>query len=260
MEAILIATIAAVFVIAGGALPLSKKEFAPRHLSWLVAFSAGIILSVGMLEMLGEAFEQIHNLALLWLGFGFIAMYLLERITIIHSCHDEDCERDAASDVRASRFVLWGIGFHSMMDGFALAISREFNSTPLMLMVALGVLFHSFPKGISLAGLMLCSEIRKLVAWRILAIIASLSVIGAILGMQIQNDWVLSLLRNLQVDQQAILGGALAFSAGNFIYIATGDLLPEAHRNRRDYIVPLSVILGFACNLATFLFFSHSRP
>lgn len=256
------------FTIAGGSLPLLRKDLPHRHLSWLVAFSAGIILSAGLLSMLGEAQELMKGgMALLWAGIGFLTLYLLERITIIHTCHDEECEWEAGtvahqpgqmSPTAAAGVALWGIGFHGMIDGFALAISTESHNVALTLMVAIGVLLHSFPTGMSLAALMLFGGIEKRAAWRILTLIASMAVVGAAIGLQVSNPWLLGLLgaEGLR-PPDALLGGALAFSAGNFIYIATGDLLPEAHRNRTDYGVPLSVVAGFSVNIAAFLLFAH---
>lgn len=256
------------FTIAGGSLPLLKKDLPHRHLSWLVAFSAGIILSAGLLSMLGEAQELLQGgMALLWAGIGFLTLYLLERITIIHTCHDEECEWEAGtvahqpasmSPAAAAGVALWGIGFHGMIDGFALAISTESHNVALTLMVALGVLLHSFPTGMSLAALMLFGGIEKDAAWRILALIASMAIVGAFVGLQLHSPWLLNLLGTPGLrPPDGLLGGALAFSAGNFIYIATGDLLPEAHRNRSDYGVPISVVAGFGVNIAAFLFVGH---
>jgi zinc transporter ZupT len=265
MQALLIAAMATGFTIAGGSLPLLRRDLPHRHLSWLVAFSAGIILSAGLLSMLGESMELLKNgQALVWVGVGFLTLYLLERITIIHSCHDEDCEREAGTLVPSDHApssmpgaALWGIGFHGMIDGFALAVSTESHNVALTLMVAIGVLLHSFPTGMSLAALMLFGGIKHSSAWRILLAIASMAIVGALIGLQIQNPAVLGLLGQSWDSRDTLLGAALAFSAGNFIYIATGDLLPEAHRNRSDYGVPASVVVGFAVNIAAFLFFAH---
>ena len=265
MQALLIAAMATGFTIAGGSLPLLKRDLPHRHLSWLVAFSAGIILSAGLLSMLGESIKLLKDgQALVWVVVGFLTLYLLERITIIHSCHDEDCEREAGTLVPPDHApsampgaALWGIGFHGMIDGFALAVSIESHNVALTLMVAIGVLLHSFPTGISLAALMLYGGIKHASAWRILLAIASMAIVGAVIGLQIQNPAVLGFLGQSWESRDALLGAALAFSAGNFIYIATGDLLPEAHRNRSDYGVPASVVAGFAVNIAAFLFFAH---
>ncbi|MBM3269863.1 MAG: ZIP family metal transporter [Candidatus Sericytochromatia bacterium] len=263
----MIAALATAFTIAGGSLPLSKRELPHRHLSWLVAFSAGIILSAGLLSMLREAGELLPGgQSLVWAGAGFLALYLLERITIIHSCHDEECEREAGSLVhegdhpRATQagVALWGIGFHGMIDGFALAVSTESHNVALTLIVAVGVLLHSFPTGMSLAALMLYGGIERRAAWRILVAIASMAIVGAGIGLQIQNPALASLVGGgVFAPESGLLGAALAFSAGNFIYIATGDLLPEAHRNRSDYGVPFSVVAGFAVNYVAFLLVAH---
>lgn len=260
MQALVIAAMATGFTIAGGSLPLLRRELPHRHLSWLVAFSAGIILSAGLLSMLSEAMDLLPaEKALLWAGLGFLTLYLLERITIIHTCHDEECEREnevSPSPGRAG-VALWGIGFHGMIDGFALAISVESQNVALTLMVAVGVLLHSFPTGMSLAALMVSGGLPKSQAWRFLFLIASMALVGAALGIQITSPWVMSALGISAALGAGHLGAALAFSAGNFIYIATGDLLPEAHRNRSDYGVPFSVVAGFGVNIAAFLLLAH---
>lgn len=226
-----LAALAAVSTLVAGAFPLlASREFSARALSRLVALSAGILLSVGLLEMLPESFEIAGQSALVAVGIGFILLYLVEKITLIHVCRDQDCDVHAFSST-----ALIGIGFHSFVDGFAIAVSGQLNLA-LGLLVAVAVLVHRIPDGVSVAAVMLSHGYEKARTWLILILISVLALVGAVVGVLIPISPGNSL---------GVLGVVLALSAGTFIYVSTNDLLPEAHRQAQDYGVPVLFVVGF---------------
>ena len=233
MTAILLALLAAFFTIAGGALPLSRRGMSDRGLSLLVAFSAGIMLSAAINSMLPQSYELAGNTAVLGVSAGFILLYLAERVTLVHACREHGRHIHTLSI-----FAVAGIGFHMLLDGFAIAVSGEAEAS-LGAVVALAVLAHRFPSGISFAGIMLASSYGRSRAWSTLIILALLAPVGAAIGLLFSDV------------SNTVLGFAIGLSAGTFLYISTGDLLPEAHeRGWRDYGVPLSFAAGFGVMLA----------
>src|SRR3989304_10510843 len=92
MKILLFSLLAALFTVAGGGLPLLKKNLGPRGLSLLVAFSAGVLLSAGINHMIAESYEVIGKWSLLSVSLGFIIVYLLEKGSMIHSCREVGCE------------------------------------------------------------------------------------------------------------------------------------------------------------------------
>lgn len=146
---------------------------------------------------------------------------------MIHSCRERCCKAHSFGYAALIR-----IGFHSFLDGFAIAISFEFEKT-LGFMVIMAVILHRLPTGISLTAILLSHGYKESKAWVILIIVSLLAIIGGIVGVVIElsNTFILSL--------------AIAFSGGLFIYISTTNLIPIAHKNNQDYRVPIFFLIGF---------------
>lgn len=227
MEIILLAGLAAIFTFLGGSLPLLKKELKGKHLSWLIAFSAGILLSTGLNHMVAESIEEAGHEAMFAISIGFVLLFLIARFAMVHACGEEECKTHTFGGIE-----LAGISFHSFLDGFAIAVSMG-TSLSLGYIVVLGVLMHRLPTGISIATIMLANHYKKEKAFIILSLIGLTAVLGALFGFLIPFESV------------RLLGIGVGFSAGVFIYIATADLLPMVHVKKGDYISPLSFVTGF---------------
>ncbi|MFA5809933.1 MAG: ZIP family metal transporter [Thermoleophilia bacterium] len=236
MTALLLALLASSFTVAGGSLPLLSREMGERGISLLVAFSAGVLLSAGVNDMLPESFALAGSTAAIGVSAGFILLYLIEKVTMVHACREQGCKVHPFGF-----FALVGIGFHTMLDGFSIAVSGSVRAS-LGLVVAFAVLAHSFPSGVSVAGVMLSCGYKRKKAWGVLIILALQAVVGAVVGLFFADA------------SEAVLGFAIGLSAGTFVYISTSDLLPIAHEtNWRDYGVPAAFTAGFALMLATAL-------
>lgn len=236
MTSVLLASLAAAFTIAGGSLPLARKQLGERGISLLVAFSAGVLLSAGLNDMLPESFNLANTGAVIGVSAGFMLLYLIEKVTMVHACREQGCKVHPFSF-----FALLGIGFHIMLDGFSIAVSGEARAT-LGLVVAFAVLAHSFPSGVSIASVMLSCGYKRSKAWWMLVLLSIQAIIGAVIGLFFAG-----------ASDQA-LGFAIGLSAGTFLYISTSDLLPIAHEtNWKDYSVPMFFTAGFGLMLATAL-------
>jgi len=236
MTSLLLATLAAGFTIAGGSLPLARKQLGERGISLLVAFSAGVLLSAGINDMFPESYKLASGSAVIGVSAGFMLLYLTEKVTMVHACREQGCKVHPFGF-----FALAGIGFHTMLDGFSIAVSGEARAS-LGLVVAFAVLAHSFPSGVSVAGVMLSCGYRRSKAWWVLTALAVQAVVGAVVGLFFAGA------------SGQVLGVGVGLSAGTFLYISTSDLLPIAHEtNWHDYSVPLAFTAGFALMLVTAL-------
>lgn len=231
MTALLFALLAACTTIIGGGIPLSQRRISHQHLTLLVAFSAGVLLSTGLNHMLRDSLVAAPEWTAVSVSLGFLMLYLIEKVTMIHACREEEC------DVHEfGRFALAGIGFHSFLDGFAIAVSLAFEVELGMLVIA-AVLLHRLPTGISIATVMLINRCPVKRAWIGLVTIGLLAVVGAAAGLL------------LPVRPGSYLPAAVGLAAGTFLYISTSDLLPMAHHGTRDYRVPAAFSIGFVAIL-----------
>ena len=232
MNVILFSFLAAGATVIGGSIPLFHKKLSEKHLTILVAFSGGVLLSTGLNHMVVESFAEGGRWAMVAVSMGFVLLYGYEKMAMVHACREHNC---AVHDFGKSALV--GMGFHSFLDGFAIAVSFEFEKTIGFLVIA-AVILHRLPTGISIAAIMLSHQYQESKAWISLSLIAGLAVIGALTGILIP------------INEQFFLSLAVGLTGGTFLYIATSDLLPLAHENNQDYRVPIFFLLGFLGMLA----------
>jgi zinc and cadmium transporter len=145
---------------------------------------------------------------------GVLAFFLLEKLVIWRHCHDaHDCEIHTS---RAASLVIVGDAFHTFVDGAVIA-AAVVTSFPLGVTTALAVAAHEIPQEVGDVAILLRAGFSRLRAFT-LNLAAS---IGGLLGA------VAMLLASQSVPN--LLPYVLSFAAGNFLYIAMADLIPDLH-------------------------------
>ena len=198
---------------------------------FIVPFSAGIFISVSFLDLLPESFKLNNNSSMIgiFIAFGFLLFYILQRFTIVHAHYEEDCEDERHEHIGV--LGASGLIFHSFLDGLAIGLAFAV-SVKIALIVSLAVITHKIGDGIGLVSLMLHHKNSSKKSWIFLIISAIVPIIGIFLA-------------NFISLPESILGYILAFVAGFFIYIGASDLLPEAHKKYNSFNVLFATILGF---------------
>jgi zinc transporter ZupT len=118
---------------------------------YVVAFASGVIVAAAMFEMIPEA-----DVSSNWpfLGLGFFAFYLIERLVMIHSCGEDECELKEVGWV-----TLAGMSADNFVDGIAIAASY-FTSPFLGTFVAIAVIVHEIPQSLTIASVMKAENIQ----------------------------------------------------------------------------------------------------
>ena len=226
---ILLATIFVSLISLVGILVIFKKDNKKSFLKALISVAAGALLSVSLLDMLPEAIEaeiyDVHQIMMVVLV-SIVFFFLLERVFHWHHCHCEDHGKPNTKDKKNLALInLVGDGIHNFVDG-ALIASAFLIHFHAGLMVTLAVVLHEIPQEISDFGVLLYAGLSKAKAIFYNLVTALIAVLGALLfyyfGSTLQN----------------IIPLVLAFAAGNFIYLATADLIPELHHgeNKKNII------------------------
>jgi zinc and cadmium transporter len=215
----------------GGLIPTLRPELTRKSRAFILSLASGILLGTAFLHMLPEAVEIVGAGVVVAVLIGFVSLLLLEKFVMVHPCEEMGCH---FHHLGMSAFV--GISLHSFMDGVALGASM--SDARLSLLVFLAILVHEIPCGFSLGSLLLLGQHPRGRVIALILLYAVMTPLGAIL------TWLLSL--NLPVTT---VGWALGFSAGNFLFVATADLLPQLHlheRENRRQIVWLLMGLGIS--------------
>jgi len=174
-----------------GALTLFLNEkLLNRILLALVAFSAGALIGGAFLHLMPEA---IIGVDIRW-----------------HHHHATTHPKI----MPFSYLILIGDGIHNFIDGLVIAASFMVNF-PVGMVTTLAIALHEIPQEIGDFGLLVYGGFERVKAL-ILNYISAITVIfGGITGYLLYG-WI---------GESIVL--LLPFAAGNFIYIATTDLIPE---------------------------------
>src|SRR3989304_1401689 len=154
MISILLAFLAGLSDLLSGLIPFyfNLRESATRY---IIAFAAGTMLGAVFFEMLPE----LNPADSIYIAAGFFFFYLLERLTMIHSCGEYEC---TAETHRIGWLPVLGMASDNIVDGIGIAIAYIIN--PITgIIVALSVIVHEIPQGLTTTILLQRSGKRKLV-------------------------------------------------------------------------------------------------
>lgn len=203
-------------VIAASSFLLLGDNLRVKVLPWAISYAVGTLLGVSLLALLPEALEHLPPVTALGtlLG-GVLAFFLLEKLVLWRHCHDiDECAVHTSS---AASLVIVGDAFHTFVDGTVIA-AAVLTSIPLGITTALAVATHEIPQEVGDVAILLRAGYSRSRAFTLNV----LSGIGGILG-------AAGMMAASQVIPH-VLPYVLAFAAGNFLYVAMSDLIPDLHR------------------------------
>lgn len=214
-----LALLTGLFTVSGGWFQIKHDQ---NH--WIRAFAAGSLLGVAIFDLFPESIELSSKsyapvTCAFYMALGFI-VYLIISNLISLTAHKEQCENPLHETVGASSLCA-----HSFMDGLGMGLAWMVNPA-IGFTVAFGVLAHDFNDGLNTAFL---AQNKKVWQWVIADALAPL--VGICTAQFIHVP-------------QTILGLILAFFSGLFLYIASADLIPEAHHRHPKFITTFMIVLG----------------
>lgn len=224
-----------IFVITmmGGWIP-TLKPWSQEAFRMLISFCAGVLLGAVFFHMVPEISPILGRKMGFPIMLGFLGIYVMEKFIMVHPCEEGACDYHK---IGLAAYV--GIGFHSILDGVAIGAGNMLN---ISLVILLAVTIHKFPAALALSSILVkggeYSRQKILVSMFIFALATP---IGALISMNVMD----------RLDNTDIIGFALGISAGTFLYISIGDLLPTVHEE--DAKKNLNLVLLFAGLLVMFL-------
>jgi zinc and cadmium transporter len=203
-------------VIVASAFLLLGDSLRVKVIPWAISYAVGTLLGVAVLALLPQALERLPPVrALGTLLVGVLSFFLLEKLVIWRHCHDSDeCEVHTSS---AASLVIVGDAFHTFVDGAVIA-AAVVTSIPLGITTAIAVATHEIPQEVGDVAILLRAGFSRGRAFTL----NLLSGIGGILG---AGGMLLA-----SQSLPNVLPYVLAFAAGNFMYVAMSDLIPDLHR------------------------------
>jgi len=162
-------------------------------------------------------------------GIGF--SFGIEKIIRWRHCHHLTTKQHPH---HLSSMNLIGDSFHNFIDGMIIGASY-LVSIPIGIATSIAIIFHEIPQEIGDFGILVYAGFSKRKALATNFLISLTSIAGLIISLLIsfKTKYLIYIL--------------IPFAVGNFIYIATADLIPELHKETKiikSLIQLLLFILG----------------
>lgn len=191
-----------------------KIDRLKKVLLLLVSFAAGALLGDVFLHLLPELIEggfvMSYSFVLLG-GIGF--SFVVEKFIHWRHCH-VPTSKDHAHPVATMNLI--GDGVHNFIDGIIIGASY-LVSVPAGLATTIAVFLHEIPQEIGDVGVLLHAGYTRKRALFLNFMLALTSLVGVVF---------VYLIEAVEVYTPFLV----AFAAGNFLYIAGSDLIPELHK------------------------------
>jgi len=229
-KALLYALVAAAGNVLGGLAVTRRAVRELRVIELLVAFGAGFMLSVAIVELLPAALSRSGAAAPALVLLGYLAVHLTQHTVTPHFHFGE--ETHPVNSV-AGTSALVGLLLHTFFDGVAIA-SAFLVRPELGIMVFVAIFLHKLPEGVTISSLMLAGGRTGGRAVGAAGLLGLATLVGVLvteqLGFLVQHG--------------------LALSAGVTIYVAASNLVPE-FQGKRGWKLPAAFFAGAAMFFVT---------
>jgi len=210
----------------GGWIP-TIKLWSQETFRLVISFCAGILLGAVFFHVLPEISTVLGRQLGYSVMFGFLLIFVLEKFIMVHPCEEGECDYHK---IGIAAYI--GIGFHSILDGIAIGAGTMMN---LSFIIILAVTLRKFPAALALSSLLVkgkeYTKKKILLSMFIFALATPVGALVAVFIFQGVDDYVVAT--------------ALGISAGTFLFISIGDLLPTVYEeHEKGYKNLVSLCLG----------------
>jgi len=220
-----------------------KESTLQKILLPLVAFSAGSLIGGALFHMLPASIEHLGNntAVYVWVVIGFVTFFALEQFLHWHHCHLPPGQHKHP----LTYLILIADGVHNFIGG--LSVGASFLIDPRLGIAAwLAAAAHEVPQELGDFGILLHGGWSKTHALIYNFLSALTFPLGGVIVYFMSGNVNTSYL--------------IPFAAGNFIYIAAADLIPEIkqHKSIRINLLHLiALITGIVFLLVLQILFEH---
>ncbi len=205
-----------------GAVAISYKEHVLKRIVFvLISLAAGALLGDAFIHIIPEAFAEADTLTVsLLILAGILVFFILEKCLNWHHSHGEEEFSPEHSRIHpVGNLVLVSDGVHNFVDG--LAIGAAFLVSPeIGIATTIAIALHEIPQEIGDFGLLIHAGFSRMKA----LLFNFISALTALVGLGV----------SFLIAQTAeeLIPLITAFAAGNFIYIALADIVPELQKTK----------------------------
>ena len=207
----------------GAAAVVGRARWSVRALDAMLAFAAGFMIAVAMIDLLPEALARGGSNAAVIALMGYLAVHLTQHVIGAHFHFGEETHHVSEA---VSVAALVGLLLHTFVDGVAVASGFGVgNAVGALVFVA--VLLHKVPEGLAISSLFLAAGHGRARALMAAGALGLATFAGVVLTEQIAG----------------LRDHGLALAAGVTLYVGMSNLVPE-FRARGGWHLPLAFVGG----------------
>ena len=205
----------------------SWRKLSDDLLHLFLSFGAGIFLGVVFVHLLPESLGKgSSNYQSIYILLGFLLIFFVERFLL-----SRDDQASGHKHRVVSYTVLIGLCAHSLIEGFGLSVISSGSKFGSILF--LSILAHKIPAAIALASLLSLAKLERRQVMGYLLLFSLMAPAGALILVPFSS-----------LFDSGIIGSMTGLVTGSFLYVATGDLLPEVFHSRRHRWLHLFLLLA----------------
>lgn len=229
-----------IFSVLGAAIVLFFKTVNKNIMDYMIALSAGVMLSAAFFSLLNPAIDMASSLykfpiIIISLGFLFGSLIIFICNKLLNKFFDE--KKLHISKICA---LFTSITLHNIPEGLVVGVafgSLMYDNSISCLISAisltLGIALQNFPEGGALSLPLRRSGLSTRKAFLISSLSALVEPLSAFVGALIV------------VKVQMFLPIILSLAAGAMVYVTAMELIPECQSNNNKDFVTLLIIIGF---------------
>lgn len=226
----IIATLAVSLISVTGILLFSKPMRANPWMRRLIGLAIGTLLGAVFFDLLPEAMESFsepHTASLIILA-AIVGFFVIEKAIHYHhcTCADED------KGHRKNHLIvnnLIGDGLHNFVDGTIIAGAFLVDAR-LGIATTIAVALHEIPQEVADFSILVYAGLSRLKAVLYNLLFGLTSVLGAVLVFVFAESL------------ESLVPILIAVAAGNFLYLAMADLVPELHHEKNPKRVWMQLV------------------
>lgn len=223
MTPLVYALVAAAANVAGGLAVTRSARRGLKVIEGMVAFGAGYMLAIALVEVVPRAVERGGSSAALFVLAGYLLVHLSQHTLTPHFHFGEETHRVTHS---AGVSALIGLLLHTFFDGVAIA-SGFLVSPGLGLLLFIAIFLHKLPEGVTISSIQVAGGTSPARALGSAALLGIATVVGVL-----ATDYVGFLTEH-----------GLALSGGVTIYVGASNLVPE-FQGKPGWRLPIAFFLG----------------
>ncbi len=249
--ALLLSTIAGLSTTVGSVIAFVMKKPNDKFISFIMGFSAGVMILISFVELLQEGIRTNGTLiGILFFLLGMGIMLLID-ITVTHyyEYEEDDFNLEENNNIsgnsnnhelsrqrqlrKTSLLVTLGVFIHNFPEGMATFIGTM-KDLELGILITLAIALHNIPEGIAVAAT-ISSHTKKKFKPFLWSFVSGISEpIGALLVAFVLLPFI----------NDILLGAMLSIVGGFMIYISLDELLPMSRSLGKEHLSILGIAAG----------------